>query len=67
MPHGPPAIGGKSVAVEIDDVDVQGAERDAFFEQTRSLVDQRVDTAVDDFFRGDLALRNAGFGSPLVN
>src|SRR5258708_15605754 len=67
VPHGPAPMRGETVAVEIDDVDVHGTERDAFFEESRAFVHQRVDAAVDDFLRGNLALRDAGFGRPLPN
>ena len=33
----------------------------AFFQDARAFVHQRINAAIDDFFGGNLALRNAGF------
>src|SRR5271157_4195983 len=65
MPHRTASIRGKSVTVEIDDVDVDGAERVSFFENARSFVHQRIDAAIDDFFGGDLSLRDSRIRAPL--
>src|ERR1051325_5918375 len=46
--HRPAAVGREAVAGEVDHVDVGGAQRDAFVEDLRALVDQRVDQALDD-------------------
>src|SRR5258706_5432586 len=59
VPHGAAPMRGKTVAVEIDDVDVDGTERDAFFEEVRAFVHLRVDATVDDFVRCNLALWDA--------
>ena len=37
----------------------RGAQRDAFFEDARALVDQRVHQALDDLLVADLARRDA--------
>jgi hypothetical protein len=58
---------GKAVAIDVDDVDVCGAQSYAFFEDARALVDQRLDAALDDFLGGNLALRYPSFGNPLTN
>ncbi len=50
VPHGAAAIGRESVAIEVDDVDIDGAQGESFFEDARAFVDQRVDAAIDDFF-----------------
>ena len=66
-PHRPAAIRGKAVAVEIDDVDIDRAERVALFENARAFVDERIDAAIDNFIRGNLPLRDACLGSPLAH
>src|SRR5467141_2268382 len=50
MPHGTTAIGRKSVAVQVNDIDIDGAQRIALFEDTRAFVDERVEAALDYFF-----------------
>src|SRR5581483_5924007 len=57
--HRPAAIQREPVAREIHHVDVRRAQRDAFFEYARALIDQRVDAALDDFLVADLARRHA--------
>src|SRR5260221_7865271 len=54
MEHRPAAIGRKAVAGEVDHVDVGGAQRDAFLEDVRALVGERVHAALDDFVIADL-------------
>src|SRR6185503_193740 len=53
--HRPAAVGRKAVAGEVHHVDVGGAQRDAFLEDLRALVDERVDQPLDDLVVGDLA------------
>src|SRR5258708_7055821 len=65
IPHGTAAMGRESVAVQINDIDIDGAQRIALFKDTRAFVDERVEAALDDFFSRDLALRNSRFGGPL--
>src|SRR5277367_3921739 len=55
---------GETVAVEIDDVDVRGAQSETLFEDAGAFVDQGVEAAVDDFVGGNLVLRCTGFGNP---
>src|SRR5258707_12733950 len=50
MPHGTTAISRETIAVEIDDIDVHGAQRIALYEDPRAFVDEGVDAAVEDFF-----------------
>src|SRR5579872_1858857 len=65
MPHGAAAIGGKSITVEINNVDVDGTQRESFFENPRSFVYQRINTAIDNFVSGNVPLRNSCFRAPL--
>src|SRR6266436_123199 len=65
MPHGTTAIGRKSVAVQVNDVDINGAQSIALFEDSSAFVHERVKAAIDNFFSGDLALGNPCFGGPL--
>src|SRR5258708_39748198 len=67
VPHRPAAMRRKAVAVEIDYVDVASTKRDAFFEQPRAFVHQRVNATVDNFLGGNLALWDAGFGRPTAD
>src|SRR5271154_3598523 len=67
MPHRASPISGKSVAVDVDNVDVDGAERISLFENSRPLIHQRIDAAIDDFFRGDLPLWDSSLRAPLAN
>src|SRR5574341_2633832 len=53
--HRPAAIGREAVAREVHHVDVGGAQRDAFLQDARALVDERVDAALDDLVIRDLA------------
>src|SRR5580704_3222164 len=67
VPHRPAAIGWETVAVEVDDVDIDGAQCESFFKDARTLVHQSVDAAIHDFLPGYFALRNSGFGGPLAD
>src|SRR5437870_387760 len=42
IPHGPTPVTGEAISIEVDDVDINGAQRIAFLEDARPLVDQRV-------------------------
>src|SRR5580700_6161459 len=55
VPHRPTTISGESVAIDINDVDVDGPQRVAFLQNPRAFVHQRVDDAVDDLFIGNRA------------
>jgi len=50
IPHGPAAMRREAVAGEIDDVDIDGAQRVSFFQNARAFIHQRVDQAIDDLF-----------------
>src|SRR5579862_2405275 len=66
IPHGPAAICRKTVAVEINNVDVDRAEREAFLENPCAFIDQGINAAVDDLGGRNLTLRNPGLGRPLA-
>src|SRR5678815_3390197 len=53
--HRPAAVRREAVAGEVHHVDVRGAQRDAFPEDVRALVRQRVHAALDDLVVGDEA------------
>ncbi len=53
--HRAAAIDRVAIAVDIDDVDVRGAQRDALVEDLGALVDQRQHGAVDDLVGADPA------------
>src|SRR5262245_38863523 len=55
VPHRAAAPRRVAVAVDVDDVYVDGPQRDAFFQDLRAFVDQRVLRAFDDLFFGDRA------------
>src|SRR3989442_1673677 len=58
--HRATAMGGEAIAVDINNVDVDRAQRITFFQDARAFVDQRVKTAVHHFFRRNLTLGNEG-------
>src|SRR4030088_3221183 len=64
MPHRSAPVRRKSVAVEIDDVDVDGPQRVSLFENPSSLIYQRVNAAIDDLFGGNLPLRHSCLRAP---
>src|SRR6266704_3993765 len=65
IPHGTTAIGGESVAVKVNDVDIDGAQSIALFEDSSAFVHERIESAIDNFFSGDLTLGNPCCGGPL--
>src|ERR1022692_856944 len=65
MPHRAAPIGGKSVPVEINDVDVDCPQRVSLFQNPRSLIHQRIDTTIDDLRCGNLPLRDSRVRVPL--
>ena len=67
IPHRPAAIGREAVAVEINDVNIHGAQGIAFFQDACSFIHQRVDAAIHNFLGVNLALRNACLGCPLAD
>ena len=48
--HWTATIGGKSVAVEVDDVDIYSAQGDSFIQDSRALIHQREDAPFHNFF-----------------
>ena len=58
--HRPAAPGRKAVAVDVDQVDVGRALGNAFLEDLRAFVHQRVDRALDDLLVADRAALDAG-------
>src|SRR5579863_7116307 len=66
-PHRAAAMCRKAVAIEVNDVDVHGAKRKAFFQDARALVDQGVNATVHDLLRGNLPLRDSRLGGPLAH
>src|SRR5579872_7598832 len=57
MPHGAAAVGGKSITIEINNVDVDGTQSVSLFENPRSFVYERINAAIDDLLRGNVSLR----------
>src|SRR5579859_8196556 len=67
IPHGTAAVRGETIAGEIDDVDIDGAERVAFFQDARAFVHQCIDQAIDNFFLGDGVLLHASLSRPFAH
>src|SRR5581483_1129994 len=65
--HRAAAKTGKAIAVDIDDVDIGCAQRDALLENLRAGVDKRVDATLDDFLVADFAPLNSSFGGCLYD
>src|SRR5215467_1961872 len=65
--HGAAAPRRESVAVEVHDVDVGRAQRDALTEQMSALVHQREDTAIHNFVAADGAPLDARLASGLLD
>src|ERR1051326_3725065 len=59
VPHGTAAVSRKSVASDIDHVDIHRAQRIAFFQDARTFVDEDVNRALDDLLFTNLALRDS--------
>src|SRR6187549_1154235 len=53
--HRPAALHRKTITGEIDHIDVRRALRDAFLQDLRAFVDQRIQQAIDDLGVGNLA------------
>src|SRR3546814_1829769 len=51
--HRPAPIDREAIAEKVDDVDVAGPDGDAFLEDFRPLVDQRIHAALDDLLIGN--------------
>src|SRR5690606_3047618 len=67
MEHRAAAPRREAVAGEVDDVDVRRARRDAFVEDARAFVDERVDQALDDLLVADLPPRHAAVARMLLD
>src|SRR5689334_2587941 len=67
IPHGSATISREAVAVQVDDVDIHCAQRKAFLKYAGAFVHESIDTAIHDFFPGDLTLANAGFRCPFTD
>src|SRR5258708_35677250 len=65
VPHRTAAMGGESVAVEINYVDVRSAQRVAFLQTARAFVNQRIEATVCDFPCRYLTLPNHRLVDPL--
>src|SRR5580704_65174 len=66
IPHGTAAMCGKTVAIQINDVDVGSAQRVTFFQNPRTLVDKRIDAAICDLLGGDSTLHDSGLCNPFA-
>jgi hypothetical protein len=65
--HRPAAPRRKAIAVQVNNIDVGRAQREAFREILRSLVDERVNAASGDFRCADIASCDARFVGGLFN
>ncbi len=59
--HRSAAQDGKTVPIQVDEVDVGGALGDTLLENLRTFVNQRVDEALDDFAVVDVAPGDGNF------
>src|SRR5215469_2560033 len=66
IPHRSASIRGEPVPVQINDVDVDGAQGNTFLKNTRSLIYESVDRTFDDLVGRHIALGDAGFTRPLL-
>src|SRR5262245_8196317 len=67
VPHRAAAPCRIAISVDVDDVYVNGPQRDAFFQNLRAFVDQRVLRTFDDLFFGNLAAIDALLGRDLFD
>src|SRR5208282_3139134 len=67
VPHRPATVRREPVPVDVDDVDIHGAQRKALIENSSAFIHQRIDAAIRDLIVGDLALGDAGLGGPLAH
>src|SRR5580693_5778773 len=67
VPHWSATIGREAVTVQVDDVNVDGAQSVTFLEDACALIYQRVDAAVDNFFFGNLPLSDTRFHCPFAH
>ena len=66
-PHRSATMRWKAIPIDVDNINVHCAKREAFFQDARAFVDQRVDATVHDFLGGNLPLRNSSLGGPLAH
>src|SRR5580693_5292648 len=64
VPHWSAAMRREAVPVEIDNVNVDGAQGITFLEDAGAFIDQRVDTTIDNFLPGNFSLGNPRFARP---
>src|SRR5439155_26373929 len=55
IPHGSTAVGGETITVDINDVDVHGPQRDALLEDPGAFVDERIYGSLYDLVVADCA------------
>src|SRR5215470_5787366 len=67
IPHRPATVSREAVAVDVNDVNVHGAQGEAFLEYARAFVDQRIDATLHDLVTRDLSLGNSGFSSAFAH
>src|SRR6266851_4575358 len=67
VPHRAAAISREAVAVDVDDVDIDSSEGNAFFQNLGPFVDESVEGALHDFVRCDPAPRNPCLSSALLD
>lgn len=65
--HRAAKVARKSVAAGPDDVNVRGAERNAFAKNYRTDIDQRQDASLDNLFVADLTAHKVSLGSKLFD
>src|SRR5580692_1535297 len=65
--HGTPAVGRKTVAIQIDDVDIAGPIGNAFTQYFAADVHEREETALDDLLIAERASRDAVLLRYLLN
>src|SRR5579875_414861 len=71
VPHGAAAVSGKTIAGEVDGIDIGGTQGITFFEDARAFVDHGINAALENFAVRDPALGNArcrgGFPDEVFN
>src|SRR5580700_10087400 len=65
IPHRTSTVCGESIAIQVDDVDIDRAQRVSLLKNPCTFVHQGVDTAFDHFGSGNSALEDSSFGGPL--
>src|SRR5881296_2954124 len=67
IPHRAAALSRKSVAVDVDNIDVDCAQRKPFLEDLCTLVHEREDRSLHDFFRPNRPAPNPGLLGTLLD